>query len=123
MSDESIQATAENLRADFLNATSTAERWKVLNRTIEWAVAASENTDRYRQKAQTGWVRHGERIISDGQNTLRGGDRVSLRDKEGVWVVLGFSEAPLVDLVRVRDDYRHAWVRASVEDIEAVDED
>lgn len=52
MSDESIQATAENLRADFLNATTTHQRWKVLNRAIEWAVAASENADLLRQKAQ-----------------------------------------------------------------------
>lgn len=52
MIDESIQATAENLQADFLNATTTAERWKVLNRAIDWAVAASENADHYRQKAQ-----------------------------------------------------------------------
>jgi hypothetical protein len=52
MSDESIQATAENLRADFLNATTTHARWLVLNQAIDWAVAASENADHYRQKAQ-----------------------------------------------------------------------
>jgi hypothetical protein len=43
MTDEATQATAENLRADFLNATTTHQRWKVLNQAIEWAVAASEN--------------------------------------------------------------------------------
>jgi hypothetical protein len=48
MSDESIQATAENLRADFLNATTTHQRWAVLNRAIDWAVAASENADHER---------------------------------------------------------------------------
>lgn len=47
MSEEAIQATAENLRADFLNATTTHQRWKVLNRALEWAVAASENVDHY----------------------------------------------------------------------------
>jgi hypothetical protein len=52
MTDEATQATAENLRADFLNATTTAARWKVLNAAIDWAVAASENADHYRQKAQ-----------------------------------------------------------------------
>jgi hypothetical protein len=50
MSDENIQATAENLRADFLNATTTHARWRVLNRAIEWAVAASENADFLRQE-------------------------------------------------------------------------
>lgn len=53
MTAESIQATAENLRADFLNATTTHARWRVLNRAIDWAVAASENADHYRQKAQS----------------------------------------------------------------------
>jgi len=53
MTDEATQATAENLRADFLNAITTAERWKVLNRAIDWAVAASENPDHYRQQAQS----------------------------------------------------------------------
>jgi hypothetical protein len=53
MSDKSTQATAENLRADFLNATTTHARWRVLNRAIDWAVAASENATHYRQKAQT----------------------------------------------------------------------
>lgn len=52
MITESIQATAENLRADFLNATTTAERWKVLNEALDWAMAASENADHYRQQAQ-----------------------------------------------------------------------
>lgn len=47
MVDEATQATAENLRADFLNATTTHQRWKVLNRALDWAVAASENADHY----------------------------------------------------------------------------
>ena len=50
MSDESIQATAENLRADFLNASTNHQRWKVLNRAIDWAVAASESADWLRQE-------------------------------------------------------------------------
>ena len=48
MSAESIQATAENLRADFLNATTTYQRWQVLNEAIEWALAATENADHER---------------------------------------------------------------------------
>lgn len=52
MSDESIQAGAEILRADFLNASTNHQRWKVLNRAIDWAVAASESADWYRQQAQ-----------------------------------------------------------------------
>ena len=51
MSDESIQATAENLRAEFLNATTTHQRWKVLNQAIDWAVTASENVAVYRRAA------------------------------------------------------------------------
>jgi len=50
MTDEAIQASAENLRAAFLNATTTAERWKVLNRAIDWAVTASENANHYRRE-------------------------------------------------------------------------
>lgn len=45
MADESIQATAENLRADFLNATTTHQRWKVLNKALDWAVTANENAE------------------------------------------------------------------------------
>jgi hypothetical protein len=51
MADEDIQATAENLRADFLNTNSNYQRWKVLNRAIAWAVAASENANHYRAAA------------------------------------------------------------------------
>lgn len=86
MADESIQATAENLRADFLNATSTAERWKVLNRAIEWAVAASENTDHYRQKAQTG--EHRCRAVTDANgNAVAEDDEVGWGDDEDGWIV------------------------------------
>lgn len=106
MADESIQATAENLRADFLNATSTAERWKVLNRAIEWAVAASENTDHYRQKAQTGWIRHGERTISDGERIVRAGDVVQHPDYgDDPWAVLSVEEGTLVKIAPLRVDY------------------
>ena len=86
MSDESIQATAENLRADFLNATSTAERWKVLNRAIEWAVAASENTDHYRQKAQTDEHRCSALADVNG-NVVAEGDEVGWGDDEDGWIV------------------------------------
>jgi len=50
MTDEATQATTENLRADFLNATTNHQRWKVLNQAIDWAVAASENADHYRRE-------------------------------------------------------------------------
>ena len=59
MSNESTQATAENLRADFLNATTTHQRWKVLNQAIDWAVAASENATRARIDEQD-WIRRAE---------------------------------------------------------------
>jgi hypothetical protein len=52
MSDDAINATAERMRADFLNATTTHQRWKVLERAISWAVVASENANHYRLKAQ-----------------------------------------------------------------------
>ena len=45
MSDESIQATAENLRADFLNATTTYQRWKVLNRAIDYGTGQDTDCD------------------------------------------------------------------------------
>ena len=48
MTEDTRQFTADNLRADFMNATTTWARWNVLNRALEWAVAASENADRYR---------------------------------------------------------------------------
>jgi hypothetical protein len=47
MTDEATQVTAENLRADFLNATTTHQRWKVLNRAIDWAMTASENAQHH----------------------------------------------------------------------------
>ena len=115
MSDESIQATAENLRADFLNATTTHQRWKVLNRAIDWAVAASENAEAHRQKA---WVRHSERVLSDGERAIRGGDIVTVDGKEGLWVVTGFPEAPLVDLVPVQEDYAFARYRTRAENLQ-----
>ena len=90
MSDESIQATAENLRADFLNATSTAERWKVLNRAIEWAVAASENTDHYRQKAQSRVQTDEHRcsaLTDVNGNVVAEGDEVGWGDDEDGWIV------------------------------------
>lgn len=106
MSDDHIQEAAEDLRADFLNATTTHQRWKVLNRAIDWAVAASENADHYRQKAQAGWVRHGERIISGGERVVRAGDVVQrpAYDDEP-WVVLSVGEGTLVKIAPLRDDY------------------
>lgn len=117
MSDESIQETAENLRADFLNATTTHQRWKVLNRAIDWAVAASENADHYRQKAQIGWVRHGERVISDGERTLRGGDVVQHPDDfKGVpWVVLAVGEGIMVDIAPLYENYAELTDRISAD--------
>ena len=49
MTEDTKQITADNLRADFLNATTNWQRWKVLNRALDWAVAASENADLLRR--------------------------------------------------------------------------
>jgi hypothetical protein len=48
MTEDTKQTTADNLRADFLNAETTWARWKVLNQALDWAVAASENAERLR---------------------------------------------------------------------------
>ena len=50
MTEDTKQITADNLRADFLNATSNWQRWKVLNRALDWAVAASENAAAERER-------------------------------------------------------------------------
>ena len=50
--DDAIQATADNLRADFLNADSNWARWKVFNRALYWAVTAAENADAARRAVQ-----------------------------------------------------------------------
>jgi hypothetical protein len=52
MTEDTKQTTADNLRADFLNAETTWARWKVLNRALDWAVAASENAGSYRRSAE-----------------------------------------------------------------------
>jgi hypothetical protein len=43
--ETAAEATAENLRADFLNATTAHARWRVLNRALQWALDASESAD------------------------------------------------------------------------------
>jgi hypothetical protein len=52
MTEDTNQITADNLRADFLNATTNWQRWKVLNRALDWAVTASENADAARRAVQ-----------------------------------------------------------------------
>ena len=52
MTEDITQISADNLRADFLNATTNWQRWKVLNRALNWATAASENADAARQQAE-----------------------------------------------------------------------
>lgn len=49
MTEDTNQITADNLRADFLNATTNWQRWKVLNRALQWAVDASELNDWFRK--------------------------------------------------------------------------
>lgn len=51
MTKDTIQITADSLRADFMNATTSWARWQVLNRALEWAVAASENAEHSRREA------------------------------------------------------------------------
>ena len=48
MTEDTKQITADNLRADFLNATTNWQRWNVLNRALDWAMAASENAEHWR---------------------------------------------------------------------------
>lgn len=50
MTEDTNQISADNLRADFLNANTNWQRWKVLSRALDWAVAASENADAYRRQ-------------------------------------------------------------------------
>lgn len=63
MSDETIAATAENLRADFLNANTTSQRWKVLNGALQWAMDASENAK---------YLRRQKRDIEDSLTRVQG---------------------------------------------------
>lgn len=60
MCEDTARITADNLRADFLNATTTWERWKILNRALDWAVAASETAADLKGRAEfaerTGWA-------------------------------------------------------------------
>jgi hypothetical protein len=52
MTEDTNQTTADNLRADFLNATTNWQRWKVLNQALDWALAASENAEHFRRSAE-----------------------------------------------------------------------
>ena len=110
MTEDTKQITADNLRADFLNATSNWQRWKVLNRALDWAVAASENADHYRQQAQKerekGYVRHGERILSNGDHTIRAGDVVTWDGEEEGWIVRRICSDMTVEIVLLDDDWR-----------------
>ena len=53
--EDTNQISADNLRADFLNATTNWQRWKVLNRALDWAVAASENAAALRNRTSVSW--------------------------------------------------------------------
>jgi hypothetical protein len=84
VTEDTNQITADNLRADFLNATTNWQRWKVLNRALDWAVAASENAEAYRQRSN---VRYGERAICSGDQSLSVGDVVTWDGEEEGWIV------------------------------------
>ena len=51
MTEDTSKISADNLRAEFMDATTNWQRWKVLNKALDWAVVASENAVYYRQKA------------------------------------------------------------------------
>lgn len=53
MAEDTNRITADNLRADFLNATTNWDRWRVLNLALDWALAATENANRERGKTAT----------------------------------------------------------------------
>ena len=55
MTEDTNQTTADNLRADFLNATTNWQRWEVLNRALDWAVTASENAAALRNRTSVSW--------------------------------------------------------------------
>lgn len=52
MTDSTAHTTADNMRADFLNASNNWQRWKILNRALGWAVTATENADAARHALQ-----------------------------------------------------------------------
>ena len=110
MTEDTKQITADNLRADFLNATTTWQRWQVLNRALDWAVAASENADAHLRAVETlrkqGYVRHGERIISNGEHTIRAGDVVTWDGDEEGWIVRAIREhGDMVEIVPLGGDW------------------
>jgi hypothetical protein len=137
MSDESIQATAENLRADFLNATTTHARWHVLNRAIEWAVAASENADHYRQKAQSKEhtvnltldsadlveERHFRDVVVRGslfageERHIRAGDIVTWDGEDEGWIVEVVRRDARVTILPLGDDYALARTTVAIQDV------
>lgn len=51
MTEDTNQITADHLRAEFLNASTNWQRWKVLNKALDWAVTASENAAAAREQA------------------------------------------------------------------------
>jgi hypothetical protein len=64
VTEDTNQITADNLRADFMNATTNWQRWKVLNQALGWAVAASENADAARRAVQEREARNIDRRIA-----------------------------------------------------------
>lgn len=119
MTEDKIKISADNLRADFLNANTTWERWKVLNRALEWATAASENANAHLRAVDTlrkqGYVRHSERIISNGEHTIRAGDVITWAGMEKGWIVKGLSADNLVDIAPLADNWATRAQRVKAE--------
>lgn len=109
MTEDTIKISADNLRADFLNASTTWERWKVLNRALEWATAATENGDAYRKQAQEMQqkvgARDGERYLTYGDRTIRAGDIVTWEDEEEGWIVRRVTLEGLCEILPLGDDW------------------
>ena len=111
MTEDTKQITADNLRADFLNATTNWQRWNVLNRALDWAVAASENADAYRQKAEElNTAAEGKRNDVFGlaveDKTVFAGDIVTWDGDEKGWIVRAVRpHGGMVEIVPLGDDW------------------
>jgi hypothetical protein len=94
------QITADNLRADFLNASTNYERWKVLERALSWAVAASEVANHLR--LQTEELKAREEVPQLGRLP---GDTVQWGDEEETWIVRHVGEDGLVNIAPLAEDW------------------
>lgn len=99
MTDTSIKISADNMRADFLDANTTWERWKILNRALEWATAASENADQLRRDRGRQYFIHGERILASDTHEIRAGDVVTWGGEEEGWIVRRVVDAAHVEII------------------------